>query len=200
MTRIRASVSAIKRFESCAADFQRTASDASSTVFELYAQLINYTFDLLKSAEECIFRADKIISSGEAKRERLEQELKRLEAELAKTPPTVTESYSDGEGNTYFREVANPAYHALQRAISQVQDRISKVRSVLNRTNVLKNRIESEKMTLNACLGDFDGQKKSAFTAFKNIDEKTSLAVKKLKSLTDIVSGYNGVKIGGGLL
>ena len=138
MVKIRASASAVKRFETGVEDFQRTSAENASAVSELYAQLFNYTSDLFDSAEECSLRADKIISSGENKMVRLGQELKRLEAELAKTPPTVTESYSDGYGNTYYREVANPAYHALQRAISQVQGRISKVRSVLNRTNVLK--------------------------------------------------------------
>lgn len=200
MAKIRASASAVKRFETGVEAFQRTSAENASAVSELYAQLFNYTSDLFNSAEECSLRADKIISSGENKMVRLGQELKRLEAELEKTPPTVTESYSDGNGNTYYREVANPAYYALQRAISQVQGRISKVRSVLNRTNVLKNRIESEKITLNACLTDFDGQKKSALTAFKNIDEKNSLAVKKLKRLTDIILKYNGVKMSGDLM
>ena len=59
--------------------------------------------------------------------------LNQLRAQLARTPPTITVTYDDGNGGTTTSVEPNPAYYALLDQISQLEGRIELLNSYLPR-------------------------------------------------------------------
>lgn len=200
MARIEASITAISNFKNNVITFQNTASDTASSAFNLYDELTNYTFSLIKTTEDGLAKADKVLKFGDKKQKSLEQELKSLESQLRSTPPTVTETTTDSNGNTHSYQVPNPAYQALQRAIAKAQNRLNRLENTIRRAETLTRQIEQERMTLNTCLKEFQEHIKSASSNFKDVSASTSTAVEKLDKLINVISNYHAVKIGGGWL
>ena len=200
MAKIEASISAINNFKNSVSRFLNDASDRANTVNALYDELNNYTFGLIKKTEDALAKAEKTIKFGENKLKTLERELKQLEAQLRSTPPTITETTTDSNGNCYSYQVPNPAYQALERAIAKTQNRLSRVENSLRNTVTLKGQIDRERITLNGCMKDFQEQMSGMANNFKEIGAKSTTAIEKLDKLSNVIASYHAVKINGGWL
>ena len=80
--------------------------------------------------EKTYAQAEEGIRSCSYRIERLRVELRRLEAQLAVTPPTVAKTYTDSEGNTCVSIEPNPAYVRLENEIASVNAKLSTLESI----------------------------------------------------------------------
>ena len=110
--------------------FKESISDAKEVFFHTQDQFYN-TLDIaaekvnegIREAKELIERCQKSIQALEREIERLQEVLAGLRASLAVTPPTITETTQDEEGNVKTEEYPNPRYLELQSSLKRKASR-----------------------------------------------------------------------------
>ena len=135
---------------------------------------------------------------AEKKYKQLEKELRIIESELRSTPPTITETHCDSEGNVHTSTSTNPRYTELQRALREVQNKIYKVQSVIAKSNTLKTQMQSEFNALQTSIKEFTMLWQETDSDFKMINENNFKANEKLDKIIRIVENYMQVSINGG--
>lgn len=195
--RIEVSSTAISEFKSRIQNFATACDSNAATARTYYDELLNVTNNLAQKTAKAIEENSKVIASAESKEKALERQLKQLERELKATPATITETYTDADGNTHSTTRTNPDYVALQREIGAVERKINKVESVIRRANTLNNQMQSEYSTLSGCMHDFSNCANEMMSAFSAINTNNSTAQSKLDKILRTVEKYLSTSIGG---
>ncbi len=164
-----------------------------------FSNQLNSTSERINVEKEKINSILAKISSGiakvSAKIEELNAELKELEAELAATPPTITITSTDEDGNTTTEEVPNPAYEALLAQIAQVQEKINQLEEILSLFEELQNRATKQNEMLSQALKKIEELKEELTAHHQQLNNFSQEAVQKLRSINQVLEEYKATKI-----
>ena len=116
----------------------RKSTDCISEITQCIAEEVDKILAIFPECQDAL-------EIGQDKLQKLQEELKVLEAKLACTPPTITVSEPDGvdsEGNTKYTTstVPNPTYIALEQEIDNLESRISRLQDLIS---VLEEQIQT---------------------------------------------------------
>ncbi len=149
----------------------------------------------IQKAERAIAECEKQIGELNEQKTQLEAERTSLESELASTPPTITESYEDENGETKTREVPNPAYAALQQSIAQVSFQIDAVESAIQVLTNLKTQLINQKAILISSmrqLNECNSNLSASLTEFGALSQEAS---SKLSNALQVLQEYSETPI-----
>lgn len=176
-------------------DFEVNCNNNASLIKAYYDELIDFTNKLIQKTSKALDNIQKVIFNANKKYQLLEKELKKLESQLRQTPPTITETHYDSEGNAHTTTTSNPEYVQLQKKIGEVRNKINKVQSIINRSNHLLFQIQNEYNNLQNCIKEFTSLEFESLNTFKKINENNGNATKKLEKIVHILEGYLEVSI-----
>lgn len=197
-TNIEVSAQVVIEFKNKIQTFDNDCRNNVLQIKTYYDELINFTYNLVQKLEKSIEHINRVLMKAEKKYKQLEKELRIIESELRSTPPTITETHCDSEGNVHTSTSTNPRYTELQRALREVQNKIYKVQSVIAKSNTLKTQMQSEFNTLQTSIKEFTMLWQETDSDFKMINENNFKANEKLDKIIRIVENYMQVSINGG--
>lgn len=197
-TNIEVSAQVVIEFKNKIQTFDNDCRNNVMQIKTYYDELINFTYNLVQKLEKSIEHINRVLMKAEKKYKQLEKELRIIESELRSTPPTITETHCDSEGNVHTSTSTNPRYTELQRALREVQNKIYKVQSVIAKSNTLKTQMQSEFNTLQTSIKEFTMLWQETDSDFKIISENNFKVNEKLDKIIHIVENYMQVSINGG--
>ena len=184
------------------ANFERTIQTENENLNSL-ASSFSSTLDRteedlnsqLSTLNEAMSKCSAAIVSVSAKIEELQDELESLEAELAVTPPTITVTYTDDEGNSYSVEEPNPAYIALENKIAEVESEISRMQSILDQLKSVQYKIQQQLEKVSTAIRQVGEYRSELGGRMSSLNNYADEAVRKLRNIQDALYRYRDTKI-----
>ena len=172
---------------------------------EMYRLSNDVSFKLNETTEKITAEKEKMsealskcaegIARLSIKIEVLNAELEQLRAELAATPPTITVTETDEDGNSYEVEVPNPAYEALLDQIAIVEQKIAELEALKNMFLALQHQGQLQEEQLSRALEELQGLRSDLRDHFQQINNYSDEAVRKLRDIKNILEEYRETKI-----
>lgn len=146
-------------------------------------------------AEDVRGRCSQAIQTLQGKIEDLESKLAALEAELAATPPTITVTSTDSEGNTHEEEVPNPAYHALLGEIAEVESELGELQALMGELQELQAKVNEQKDRLDQALQKTQEFLETFNSSIQKMGSNAESTIEKLKRIEQVLQEYLSVRI-----
>ena len=165
-----------------------------------FSSRLDSTNELIVAEKRIVERAD--TKCGEAftkisvKINILKQRLEQLRAELAVTPPTITVTETDEEGNSYEVEVPNPDYYALLSQISLVESQISQLQAMRDMVAELQRTAQKNLIALDKAVNDIALIREDLNEHLRKLNGYSEEAVRKLQRIQVVLEEYRTTKIG----
>ena len=151
-----------------------------------HARTISYGF-----AREAQEKLDKVNDEID----KLESEKAALEAELAVTPPTITVTCTDEDGNTYTEEIPNPRYAELESEIADVESKLGPLHEEASRLQRKIDENIANAKKAESLMERCRGLNSTVSNKLSSIDNESSMVSRKLGQVIEAIERYKLIKM-----
>lgn len=127
--------------------------------------------------------------------EELNEKLELLQAKLAATPPTITTTITDDEGNSSTVEEPNPEYLAIQNQIVEVEQKIETLENLLMLFEELQTKATQQIMLLEQVVAQLQELREEIGSQLSQLEGYSEEAISKLKNIEQTLQEYMDTKI-----
>lgn len=151
-----------------------------------HARTVSYGF-----AREAQEKLDKVNDEID----KLESEKAALEAELAVTPPTITVTCTDEDGNTYTEEIPNPRYAELESEIADVESKLGPLHEESSRLQRKIDENIANAKKAESLMERCRGLNSTVSNKLSSIDNESSMVSRKLNQVIEAIERYKFIKM-----
>ena len=127
--------------------------------------------------------------------EELNEKLELLQAKLAATPPTITTTVTDYEGNSSTVEKNNPEYLDIQNQIVEIGQKIETSKKLLMLFKELQAKATQQIMLLEQVVAQLQKLREEIGDQLSQLDGYSEEAISKLKNIVQTLQEYMDTKI-----
>lgn len=127
--------------------------------------------------------------------EELNEQLELLQAKLAATPPTITTTVTDDEGNSSTVEEPNPEYLAIQNQIVEIEQKIETLENLLMLFEELQTKATQQIMLLEQVVAQLQELREEIGCQLSQLEGYSEEAISKLKNIEQTLQEYMDTKI-----
>lgn len=174
------------------------SNDIQSTITSLQSA-VNAAIESVRSeiqkADTAIAQCTAKITVCQSKISTLQSLLNSLHAKLASTPPTITRTWEDENGETHSETIPNPEIAVLEAQIAGVQQELDAVQKELERLQGIKRQLEEQKAKLSEAqskLGECLSELSACASEFTALSQEAST---KLTNVIQVLHEYMGMRI-----
>ena len=166
----------------------RKSTDCISEITQCIAEEVDKILAIFPECQDAL-------EIGQDKLQKLQEELKVLEAKLACTPKTTTESVPDGvdaEGNTRYttRTVPNPDYIALEQEIAELEGKINHLDGLISELDQHVQTLEETRERFERAQTTFLSNQKTINSTCTSLIQKSEHASEQLKRAEEAIQNY----------
>jgi len=166
----------------------RKSTDCISEITQCIAEEVDKILAIFPECQDAL-------EIGQDKLQKLQEELKVLEAKLACTPKTTTESVPDGvdaEGNTRYttRTVPNPDYIALEQEIAELEGKINHLDGLISELDQQVQTLEETRERFERAQTTFLSNQETISSTCTSLIQKSEHASNRLKRAEAAIQNY----------